>query len=41
MAVAATFDDKVDRAASIILGKCLRQESRFDPSGRWIVTYST
>jgi hypothetical protein len=41
MAVAATFDDKVDHAASIILGKCLRQESRFDPSGRWIVTYST
>jgi hypothetical protein len=41
MATVATFDDKVDRAASIILGKCLRQESRFDPSGRWIVTYST
>jgi hypothetical protein len=41
MAVAATFDDKVDHAASIFLGKCLRQESRFDPSGRWIVTYST
>ncbi len=41
MAVAATFDDKVDHAASIILGKCLRQEARFDPSGRWIVTYST
>jgi hypothetical protein len=41
MAVAASFDDKVDRAASIILGKCLRQEARFDPSGRWIVTYST
>jgi hypothetical protein len=41
MAVAATFEDKVDHAASIILGKCLRQEARFDPSGRWIVTYST
>jgi hypothetical protein len=41
MAVAATFDDKVDHAASIILGKCLRQEARFDPSGRWIVTYTT
>jgi len=41
MAVAATFEDKVDHAASIIVGKCLRQESRFDPSGRWIVTYST
>ena len=41
MAVAATFDEKVDHAASIILGKCLRQEARFDPSGRWIVTYTT
>ena len=41
MAVAATFDDKVDHAASIVLGKCLRQEAKFDPSGRWIVTYST
>jgi hypothetical protein len=41
MAVAATFDQKVENAASIILGKCVRQESRFDPTGRWIVTYST
>lgn len=41
MAVAAAFDDKVAHAASIIFGKCLRQESKFDPSGRWIVTYST
>src|SRR5262245_34604979 len=41
IAAAASFDDKVDNAAAIILGKCLRTESRFDPSGRWIVTYST
>src|SRR5947207_12609301 len=41
IAVAASFDDKVDNAAAIILGKCVRTESRFDPSGRWIVTYST
>ena len=41
LATAASFDDKVDKAASIILGKCVRQESRFDPSGRWILTYST
>src|SRR2546427_12408309 len=41
MAVAATFDDKVAHATSIILGKCVRTESKFDPSGRWIVTYST
>jgi len=41
LATAATFEQKVDKAASIILGKCVRQESRFDPSGRWILTYST
>ena len=41
LAAAATFDQKVDNAASIILGKCVRQESRFDPTGRWILTYST
>jgi hypothetical protein len=41
LATAATFEQKVDKAASIILGKCLRQESRFDPTGRWILTYST
>ena len=34
------FDQKVDRAASIFFGKCLRSESRLDPGGR-IVTYST
>jgi hypothetical protein len=38
---AATFDDKVENAASIILGKCVKSESRLDPSGRWILTYST
>jgi hypothetical protein len=38
---AATFDEKVENAASIVLGKCIRTESRFDPSGRWILTYST
>jgi len=41
LATAATFEQKVDKAASIILGKCVRQESRFDPTGRWILTYST
>jgi hypothetical protein len=38
---AASFDQKVDNAAAIILGKCIRTESRYDPSGRWILTYST
>jgi len=41
IAVAASFDDKVDNAAAIILGRCIRTESKMDPSGRWIVTYST
>jgi hypothetical protein len=41
VAAAASFDDKVDHAAAIILGKCIRSESKFDPTGRWIVTYST
>ena len=41
IAQAATFDEKVDHAAAIILGKCVRTEARYDPSGRWIVTYAT
>jgi len=41
IATAASFDEKVDNAAAIILGRCVRTESRFDPTGRWIVTYST
>ncbi len=38
---AATFDEKVENAASIVFGKCVKNESRLDPSGRWILTYST
>jgi hypothetical protein len=41
IAQAATFDEKVDHAAAIILGKCVRTEARYDPTGRWIVTYAT
>ena len=41
VAEAVPFDQKVDNAAAIILGKCVRTESKFDPSGRWILTYST
>ena len=41
IAVAATFDEKVENATAIIVGKCVRQESRYDPTGRWILTYST
>jgi hypothetical protein len=38
---AAPFEEKVDNAASIVVGRCVRNESRWDPSGRWILTYST
>ncbi|HKS22796.1 MAG TPA: hypothetical protein VJZ76_08370 [Thermoanaerobaculia bacterium] len=41
MATAAPFEEKVDNANSIIVGRCLKNESRWDPSGRWILTYST
>lgn len=41
IAQAASFDEKVDNAAAIILGKCVKTEARFDPTGRWIVTYAT
>lgn len=41
VAAAASFDDKVDNAAAIILGRCIKTESRMDPTGRWILTYST
>jgi hypothetical protein len=41
IATAVSFDEKVDNAAAIILGKCVRTESKYDPSGRWILTYST
>src|ERR1041385_870637 len=38
---AAPFEEKVDNAASIVVGRCVKNESRWDPSGRWILTYST
>jgi hypothetical protein len=38
---AATFDDKVENAASIILGKCTTQHAAWDSDHRWILTYST
>jgi hypothetical protein len=41
LAIAAPFEDKVENAAAIVLGKCVKTESRIDPSGRWILTYST
>ncbi len=38
---AATFDEKVSNAAAIVVGKVIKQESRFDPDKRWILTYTT
>lgn len=41
LARAVSFDEKVASADSIVLARCLRTESKLDPSGKWIVTYST
>ena len=41
LAVAAPFENKVEAAAAIVVGKCVKTESKLDPTGRWIVTYST
>lgn len=38
---AVDFDEKVDKAAAIVLGKVVRTHSQWDPSHRWILTYST
>ena len=38
---AVEFDQKVDQAAAIVLGKVVRTQSQWDPSHRWILTYST
>ena len=41
LARAATFDEKVENAASIIVGKCVKQHAEWDADHRWILTYST
>jgi hypothetical protein len=38
---AMSFDEKVDHANAIILGKVISQQSQWDESRRWILTYST
>lgn len=38
---AIDFEDKVEHAASIVVGKCVAQESRWDTAKNWILTYST
>lgn len=41
IARAVGFQEKVDAADAIVLGKIVATESAWDPSGRWIVTRST
>ena len=41
IAQAMKFDDKVENAASIIVGTCVAQRSEWDPARNWILTYST
>ncbi|HEY0155794.1 MAG TPA: hypothetical protein VGF28_00730 [Thermoanaerobaculia bacterium] len=41
IARAMQFDDKVENAAAIVVGKVVAQQSRWDESGRRILTYST
>ena len=41
VARAVAFDERVDQADSIILGRCTATRSAWDPSGRFILTYST
>jgi hypothetical protein len=37
----ATFDEKVENAAAIVLGTCVKSDARWDEQHRWILTYST
>jgi hypothetical protein len=39
LAEAKSFDDKVENAATIVVGRCVARESRWDPARRWILTY--
>lgn len=38
---AVTFDQKVETSAAIIVGECVRTESKWDRSGKQILTYAT
>jgi hypothetical protein len=38
---AIPFDERVENAAAIVMGKCVAQESRWDNAHQWILTYST
>lgn len=41
IARAVSFDEKVAAAESVVVGKVVSQRSGPDPSGRWILTWST
>src|ERR1700674_3190956 len=41
IARAIPFDQKVADADSIVLGRCVGTRSEWDPTHRWIITYST
>ena len=38
---AVGFDEKVEKSASIIVGKCVQQHAQWDGMRKWILTYST
>src|SRR5712691_3392500 len=38
---AATFDEKVENSAAIVVGHAVKKETRWDSSRRWILTYTT
>ena len=40
LAEAKSFDEKVDNAASIVVGRLVAKESRWDAAHRWILTYN-
>ena len=40
LAEVRTFDEKVENAASIVVGKLVARESRWDSAHRWILTYN-
>ncbi|HUP49957.1 MAG TPA: hypothetical protein VNA04_14315 [Thermoanaerobaculia bacterium] len=41
VALAATFDEKVENAQAIVLGRVVKQETRYDEEKRFILTYTT
>ena len=38
---AVPFDEKVEKAGAIVIGRCVKSEARWDAKKRWILTYST